>query len=186
MKYSTLLFVVFLNFAKSIGLQGLIIPQNGAILSTAGAGIAAQIDPSLNSAMHLIDHSYVQSSYNLWLGGITGNNTQLRWGKNLAMHINIQSWNMKGIELWGDIPNNSPLGTFGVHFVSAAYSLSHNFQTPYRFGIRIQSHYSHLFTESLSGISLDFGVSIPINSALKFGAVVRNLESWNLNNNLKS
>ena len=45
-----ILYILF-SFSWSIGFQGLIIPQNGQILSTAGTGIAGDIDPALNPAM---------------------------------------------------------------------------------------------------------------------------------------
>ena len=164
-----------LSFSWSIGFQGLVIPQSGQILSTAGTGIAGDIDPVLNPAMLKNSRPYLQFSLNRWLGDITGGYTLFRWGQDVQKQVSIQSWSANKLELWGDSPAERPLGSFGVHLASAAFSISHHFNTPYRFGLRVQSNYSHLFTESLFGITLDIGTTIPIGTSITFGGVIRNL-----------
>lgn len=164
-----------ISIASAIGMQGLIIPQSASVLATAGAGIAGNIDPSLNPAMGKMKNPSFQFSLNRWLGEIKGSRTVFQWGEKYPRHISIQSWKAVDLELWGANPENSPLGKFGIHWVSAAYSMSHHFNTPYRFGIRIQSHYSHLFTGSLSGFSLDFGSLIPLAENFNIGAVLQNV-----------
>ena len=160
MKQNLIILNFFLSTTWAIGLQGLVIPQNGQILSTAGAGIAADIDPALNPAMNISNHSYMQFSLNNWLGDVSGSRTLFRWGNEIPKQLSIQTWNAEELELWGDLPNDSPMGTFGVHYVSAAYSISYHFNTSYRFGFRLQTNYSHLFIESLSGITLDVGTIV--------------------------
>ena len=185
MKRNFILSILLISSNWAIGLQGLVIPQNGKILSTAGTGIAGDIHPALNPAMGISSHSYMQYSHNTWLGDIKGGHTLFRWGKEIPKQLSIQTWNAKDLELWGDSPDDSPMGTFGIHYVSAAYSMSHHFNTPYRFGFRLQTNYSHLFTESLSGITLDIGATVPLKSFLTFGAVVRNL-GYEYNNNIRA
>ena len=185
MKLNFILSILFVSSNWAIGLKGLVIPQNGKILSTAGAGIAGNIDAALNPAMNLSSQSYMQYSLNSWLGDVKGSHTLFKWGNNIPKQLSIQTWNAKDLELWGDSPDDSPMGTFGIHYVSAAYSMSHHFNTPYRFGFRLQTNYSHLFTESLSGITLDVGATVPLKSFLTFGAVVRNL-GYEYKNNLRA
>ena len=185
MKRNFILSILLISSNWAIGLQGLVIPQNGKILSIAGTGIAGDIHPALNPAMNISSHSYMQYSYNTWLGDIKGGHTLFRWGNEIPKQLSIQTWNAKDLELWGDSPDDSPMGTFGVHYVSVAYSMSHHFNTPYRFGFRLQTNYSHLFTESLSGITLDIGATVPLKSFLTFGAVVRNL-GYEYKNNLRA
>ena len=177
--------ILLLSTTWAIGLQGLIIPQNGQILSTAGTGIAADIDPALNPAMNTSNHTYMQFSLNRWLGDVSGSRTIFRWGSEITKQLSIQSWSAKELELWGDSPADRPLGTFGVHWAAAAFSISHHLNTPYRFGLRIQTNYSHLFTEYLTGITLDFGTIIPVGSSLQLGAVIRNM-GYEYTNNLRS
>jgi len=185
MKLNFILSILLISCNWAIGLQGLVIPQNGKILSTAGTGIAGDIHPALNPAMGISSHSYMQYSHNTWLGDIKGGHTLFRWGKEIPKQLSIQTWNAKDLELWGDSPDDSPMGTFGIHYVSAAYSMSHHFNTPYRFGFRLQTNYSHLFTESLSGITLDVGTAIPMGTSITLGAVIRNL-GYEFKNNLRA
>ena len=184
MKLTVYLFLI-VSFSWSIGFKGLIIPENGYILSTAGAGIAEGIAPGLNPAINISNHSYIQFSKNDWIGNIKGSHTAYQWGGEMPQTISIQTWNANDLELWGDNPDANPLGTFGVHYVSAAYSISHHLNSPYRFGIRIQTNYTHLFTESISGITLDVGALFPLNSFITTGVVVRNY-GYKYTNNLKA
>ncbi len=185
MKLNFILSILLISCNWAIGLQGLVIPQNGKILSTAGTGIAGDIHPALNPAMGISSHSYMQFSLNNWLGDVSGGHTLFHWGNEIPKQLSIQTWNAKDLELWGDSPDDSPMGTFGIHYVSAAYSMSHHFNTPYRFGFRLQTNYSHLFTESLSGITLDVGTAIPMGTSITLGAVIRNL-GYEFKNNLRA
>jgi len=178
----TVSFFLVVSFSWCIGLKGIIIPENAHELSTAGAGIAGGREPGLNPAMNVSKQSYLQFSLNQWLGDIKGSYIAYHWGRELSQVISLQSWNAKDLQLWGNKPDSSPLGTFGVHYVSAAYSISHHLNTPYHFGLRIQANYSHLYTESMNGISLDAGVLLPLNSFLTAGAVIRHLGYENTNN----
>ena len=162
MKESLIIFIILITNSWAIGLQSLVIPQSGQILATSGTGIAGDIDPALNPAMNVSNHPYLQFSINRWLGDMSGSHTLFRWGSEVPKQLSIQSWSAKNLELWGDYPDDRPLGTFGVHWAAAAFSISHHFNTPYRFGLRIQTNYSHLFTESLTGITLDAGTIVPL------------------------
>ena len=167
--------IFVISFSWGIGLTGLIIPENGHVLATAGTGIAGGISPGLNPAMNISEKPYIQFSLNRWLGDIKGSHTAYHWGRAVPQAISIQSWNAEDIQLWGDNPDSSPLGTFGVNYVSAAYSISHHLSTPYRFGVRIQANYTHLFTEAMSGLTLDAGMLFPLSSFITAGVVFRNI-----------
>ena len=177
--------IYLISFCWSIGLQGLILPENSHVLSTANSGIAEGESSSLNPALNDLKNSYIQFSMNHWLGDIKGSQTAFYWGKNKPQSICIQSWNAKDIQLWGNNPDATPLGTFGVHYASASYSISHNLSTPYRWGMRIQANYTHLFSESISGLAIDIGGLFPINSFMKAGLVLKNI-GYKFTNNLKS
>ena len=112
MRQNIIISILLVSTTWAIGLQGLIIPQNGQILSTASAGIAGDIDPALNPAMNTSSHSYLQFSLNRWLGDVSGSRTLFRWGSKIPKQLSIQSWSAKELELWGDSPDDRPLGTF--------------------------------------------------------------------------
>jgi len=182
---TSFLITLIISFSWGIGLEGLIIPENGYDLSTAGTGIAGGVSPSLNPALNISETSYFQFSYNQWLGDIKGSHTSYHWGRKIPQVISIQSWNAKDLELRNDIPIDVPEGTFSVNNISTAYTISHNFRSPFRFGMRIKANYSHLFIESISSISFDAGVIYRINSIITSGLVVRNL-GYKYTDNLKS
>ena len=166
--------LIIISFSWSIGLKGLIIPENGYVLSTDGTGIAEGSSPSLNPALKALPSSYIQFSLNRWLGDIKGSHIAYHFGKEFSQSITLQTWNANELQLWGDVPNSSSLGTFSAHYVSSAYSISHDLNTPFRFGLRIQTNYSHLFTESMSGITVSGGALFPINSFITIGLVIKN------------
>ena len=135
--------------------------------------------------MSRLKNSYIQFSLNNWLSNIQGSQVAIYWGDKTPQSIAIQSWNAKNIPLWGENPASESLGNFGVHYISASYSMSHNLKTPYRFGMSIQTHYSHLFSESMSAISLSIGALFPINSFIQAGLVLNNI-GYEFTNNIKT
>ena len=163
------------SFSWCIGLKGLIIPENGYVLSTNGTGIAEGNSPSLNPALRENSTSYIQFSFNHWIGDIQGSHIAYHFGEKFAQSITIQTWNATDLELRDDTPTQIPLGTFGVHYVSTAYSISHDLNTPFRFGMRLQSNYNNLFIESESNLMLSGGALFPINSFITIGTVIKNL-----------
>ena len=95
MKQKFILSILLISSNWAIGLQGLVIPQNGKILSTAGTGIAGDIHPALNPAMGISNHSYMQFSLNNWLGDVSGSNTLFHWGNGIPTQLSIQTCNAK-------------------------------------------------------------------------------------------
>ena len=164
-----------LSFTWAIGLQGLTIPRNGLTLGTAGTGIAGSLDPSLNPAMEVQDFSHIQFSMDRWLGEINGSQAAFSWGREIPKYLSIRTLNAEDLELWGNNPEDKPMGSFAVNFVSASFGASHDFNTPYRFGMRIESNYSHLFTESLYGFTLDMGMNTKLSDNIQLGAVIQHL-----------
>lgn len=173
--------LTILNFNWAIGLQGLIIPSNSKILATAGAGIASNLYPELNPGIKPTNNSFLQYSINQWLGEIKGNNILYRWGEKYNKQLSIQTWNVDKLELRGDSPSETPIETFGAHFVSASYSMSCNLNNKSYLGFLVKTNYSHLFTESLYGITFDFGLGLSLKDYLNLGIVIRNIGYENTN-----
>ena len=160
-----LLIYTVISFSWCIGWKALNIPaENSYDVSTSGTGIAEGVSPSLNPALKINYAPYIQFSFNNWIGEIKGSHLAYHYGKEFSQSITVQTWNSKDIQLWGENPNSNSLGTFSVHYISTAYSISHNLNTPFRFGLRIQGNYFHLFTESENNITLSGGALFPINS----------------------
>ena len=109
---SRLFFIFMVSFSWGIGLKGLLIPENGYVLSTVGTGIAEGISPGLNPAFNVTSSSYIQFSLNRWLGDIKGSHIAYHFGKKFSQSVTLQTWNAKELQLWGDTPNSNSLGTF--------------------------------------------------------------------------
>ena len=77
MKY--ILNILLISFSWCIGFQGMIIPENGYVLSTAGTGIAEGTSSNLNPAMYKLKNSYIQFSLNNWLNNIQGSQAMVYW-----------------------------------------------------------------------------------------------------------
>ena len=166
--------LIIVNLSWAVGFQSLLIPPNSEQLSTSSTGIAGSLDPFLNPAIDT-SQSYLQYSINTWLGDQKGNQGLIKWGGKIPQQFSIQTWNAEKIELRGDYPSDSPLETFSTHFISTSYSISHDFNTHFRFGISIKANYSRILTESMKGLAIDLGTSIPISNNYKLGVVIRNL-----------
>ena len=48
-----ILLILLISFSWTIGLQGIVIPANGYVLSKASSGIAEGSSPSLNPAINI-------------------------------------------------------------------------------------------------------------------------------------
>ena len=173
--------ILYISISWGIGVQALNIPRNAGSLGTSNTGIAGNIDPSINPAILSKKNNFLQISMDQWLGYVKGSQAVIQWNNKFTNHLSIRSWNANELELWGDKPENEPLGSFGAHWVSAAYTLSHDFNTAFQYGMQVEGHYSHLFTEYISGVTVNFGLmSQPIQS-LNLGVVIRNLGYENTN-----
>ena len=183
MKY--ILNILLISFSWCIGFQGMIIPENGYVLSTAGTGIAEGTSSNLNPAMYKLKNSYIQFSLNNWLNNIQGSQAMVYWGDDIPQSFSVQTWNANNIPLWGNNPASESLGDFSVHYISASYSISHDLKTPYRFGLSVQTHYSHLFSESISSMSLNIGALFSLTSFIEAGLVLNNI-GYESTNNIKA
>lgn len=173
MKYY-IIYLIYFSISFCIGVQGIQIPENSYILSTSGTGIASGNTPGLNPALSN-NNTFIQFSLNNWLSDIDGSHTSIKWGKNILQYLSIQTWGVDNIQLRGEQPTTEPLGNFSVNFLSIAYSISHNLNTPLNFGARLKANYSHLFIKSMKGLTIDLGARYKINNYLASGIVLKNL-----------
>ena len=108
-----LIILIFNQLAFSIGLEALNIPSSASSASISGAGIAETENIWINPASiyKIKDRAIRFSTYN-WLGNIPGNEISIFLLKNNPHYISLQSLKIDDLELYGDIPQDKPLGTF--------------------------------------------------------------------------
>tara|TARA_B100000029_G_scaffold205070_1_gene203034 strand:+ start:11890 stop:12747 length:858 start_codon:yes stop_codon:yes gene_type:complete len=179
--------ILYISISWSIGTQALNIPRNAGSLGISGAGIAGNIDPSINPAILSNNNNYLQISIDQWLGDVKGSDAAMQWNNNFINHLSLRTWGTNELELWGDKPDDEPLGTFGSNWVSTTYTLSYAGSKKIQYGMQIGLHYSQLFTENISGITTNYGLMFQPSESFNLGAVIRNLGFENkngLNSNL--
>ena len=111
--------IVLMNIVWPLGLKALFIPTDSQMYADNGCGIAdshSQINPA-----SLVGSEYNRLSFsqNYWLGGIRGNSVQHYWRNS---SVKITSYSVDDIELWDEIPNESPVGKISARWYDLSIS----------------------------------------------------------------
>lgn len=174
MKIKLILFCVFFNFLHPIGLRALVIPQTASLLSKSGAGISYSAE--VNPALFFNDNPYVSFSKNTWFGEITGQKISLL-SKN-KIYISFETLSITDIELRDEIASDSPIGLFGAYWYALELNQSKNLKFSIKndisIGYKVKINLSKLYTETMKGYTIDFGINEKINNNLSIGFVIKN------------
>ena len=170
-----LIILIFNQLVFSIGLEALNIPSSASSASISGVGIAETKDIWINPASiyKIKDRSIRFSTYN-WLGNIPGNEISIFWLKNNPHYISLQSSKIDDLELYGDIPQDKPLGTFSTSWVAASYATGFNIYG-FDIGSLIKINFSKLYSEMMYGYTADFGMFYQFSKTINFGFNIKNL-----------
>ena len=159
-----------MNFAWPLGLKALFIPIDSHMLANNSGGIAdsfSQVNPAsiVNSK-----NNRLSFSQNYWLSGITGNSAQHYW-KNSG--VKITTYSVDDIELWDEIPNESPVGKISARWYDL--SISHGMKIKdYSVGIEFRNIYSQLYTQTTQGFIGKIGVRMDLIDKLSLGVYISN------------
>ena len=174
MKIRLILFCLFFNFLFPIGLRALIIPQTASLLSQSGAGISYSAE--VNPALLFNQDPYVSFSKNIWFGGISGQKISLL--SNNKTYISFETLSVTDIELRDEIASDSPIGFFGAYWyaieLNRSIQLRSNIINQLSLGYKVKINLSKLYTETMKGYSIDFGINKEINNNLSLGLVIKN------------
>jgi len=120
--------------------------------------------------------SNVIFNHNQWLQGIKGEFAalSLRLGK-AAWAVHVRSFNIDDIPV-RVIPSENPLEKTSAHYLTAGVSYSRRLNSEINLGMTVKYVFEKIFTESASGVALDFGFIYhsPFPN-LKLGAVIQNI-----------
>jgi hypothetical protein len=179
--------IILSSLTWAIGLQGLTLPQSAQTLALSGSGIAGQINVEINPATILkMNDSNISFSSRTWFQDLRGSKFALTFGETSKKVWMIETMNDNNIELHDDLPSENSLGEFGVNWLSTSFTMGYQF-AEIDFGVTIRGNYSSLYTESMYGVSTDFGLATQLSEKLQFGAIIKNLGyeySENLSENL--
>lgn len=162
--------IVLMNFAWPLGLKALFIPTDSQMFADNGCGIAAshsQINPA-----SLVGSEYNRLSFsqNYWLSGIKGNSVQHYWRNS---SVKITSYSVDDIELWDEIPNESPIGNISARWYDL--SIAHGIKIQnYLLGIELRNIYSQLYTQTTQGLVGKIGLRLDLVEKFSLGAYVSN------------
>ncbi len=170
-----ILSTILIKYLFGIGVETLNIPPTAGAAGSSGAGIASPGDIWINpAAIHNIENTHVQFTYFRWLGGIPGNQIAINWKSQLLHHLAIESSTINDLDLYGEIPEAEPLGKFSTSWISAVYGVGLNFGGT-QSGILVRVNYSRLYTETMTGITVDYGSIYSLNKKIGFGLNIKNL-----------
>ena len=182
MIYKLLIIVLlFLNGVFAIGLKGLVIPQNALALSSSSTGIAGSIATEINPASIEGMNPYLGFSNNNWLGDLRGQKSSFLWNEINKSYLSFESLSVDDIELRNEIPNDSPLGFFGVYWYSLDFTRALNTKKIFKnahlikIGYKVKLNFSKLYTESMYGYTVDLGMIKNIKDNLSLGVAIRNI-----------
>ena len=161
--------LIFYSFIFSIGLKGLIIPQTASLLSKSGAGIA--LSAEVNPALFINLDPYVSFSKNTWLGDLMGQKASILFHKKT--YLSFETLSINDIELRNEIASDTPIGFFGVYWYAFDISRSIDMEN-FKLGYKVKFNLSKLYTESMHGVTLDFGLQKQINDNFYLGFVLKN------------
>ncbi|NOZ08694.1 MAG: hypothetical protein GXO91_07465 [FCB group bacterium] len=167
--------LLLLSAGFSLGTQAFNIPVNARSLALSGSGIGGTDDPYANPAgIHNLRPSELGFSHNSWIGDISGNQVSLAWGKKRPFLLTLQSWNLEDIQLWGEVPQAEPLGTFGSHWIAAGITTGFRVKD-YKAGLTLRSSLAKLYTASSSAVTLDGGLTRALNDHFSIGGTLKNI-----------
>tara|TARA_B100000700_G_C14833927_1_gene755898 strand:+ start:157 stop:1005 length:849 start_codon:yes stop_codon:yes gene_type:complete len=170
-----LIILIFNQLVFSIGLEALNIPSSASSASISGAGIADSEDIWINPASiyNVKDRSIRFSTYN-WLGSIPGNEMSIFWFKNKPHYISLQSSKIDDLELYGEIPQDKPLGTFSTSWIAASYASGFKI-SGFEIGSLMKINFSKLYNEMIYGYTTDIGMLYQFANSINFGFNIKNL-----------
>jgi hypothetical protein len=175
MKIKLLVLAVFTTLLFPLGLRTLVIPQTATLLAKSGSGIATsyEINPSLLSS----SDSFISFSRNSWLGGVSGQKVSVISKTN--KYISFETLSVTDIELRDDIASDTPLGFFGAYWYALDFSKSRKIDSGFlkdmNFGYKVKLNFSKLYTETMRGYTVDFGINKQMNNKLSLGLVAKNI-----------
>ena len=175
MKIKLLVLAVFTTLLFPLGLRTLVIPQTATLLAKSGSGIATsyEINPSLLSS----SDSFISFSRNSWLGGVSGQKVSVISKTN--KYISFETLSVTDIELRDDIASDTPLGFFGAYWYALDFSNSRKIDSGFlkdmNFGYKVKLNFSKLYTETMRGYTVDFGINKQMNNKLSLGLVAKNI-----------
>tara|TARA_B100000941_G_scaffold73459_1_gene49908 strand:- start:1025 stop:1843 length:819 start_codon:yes stop_codon:yes gene_type:complete len=167
--------IIILSSLFSIGFEAINIFNSPSDLALSGAGIASKELIYNSPAIPKVPSSILSFSTNRWVQNFTGNSFTFSSGQ---YRLRFNSIGVDDINVYDDIPSESPLDVISSHYLAFGLSKSYKLDN-YILGVGSNLQYTQLFTENKFAISFDLGLKKNISDKLRAGILIENL-SYNI------
>ena len=176
------LIIIILSSLFSIGFEAINIFNSPSDLALSGAGVASRELIYNSPAIPKVSSPNLSFSTNRWLQNFTGNSFTFSSGR---YRFRFNSIGVDDINIYDDIPSESPLDVISSHYLAFGLSKSYTLNN-YILGVGSNIQYTQLFTENKFAISFDLGLKKNISDKLRAGILIENLSSDNIDLPLNS
>ena len=167
-----LFFILTISVNWAIGIQALGLPITAQSLALSNTGMASPLNTSINSSYNRFDENKISFSSNYWFEGVSGKTILNQFGKH---EFSLNTFSIDDLELWGEKPDSTPLGKFGMQFSCLSYRYLFNQKSNQDIGIKLKGIYSKLYTDSMYGLLFDAGFSQKLNKYFNIGMTLKNI-----------
>ncbi len=174
--------IIILSSLFSIGFEAINIFNSPSDLALSGAGVASRELIYNSPAISKVPSSTLSFSTNRWVQNFTGNSFTFCSGQ---YRLRFNSIGVDDINVYDDIPSESPLDVISSHYLAFGLSKSYKLNN-YILGVGSNIQYTQLFTENKFAISFDLGLKKNISDKLRAGILIENLSSDNIDLPLNS
>ncbi len=162
-----------------IGPEAMTFPLDIRSMALSGTGAAGGCSTDVNPAMinDLPKISGIEFTRHTWYADISGMNIRYRHLRKIPIIVDLTNWNSGDIGQWGEVPQDDPIGTISLHWVSAGLTTGF-MKNGWNIGIGLKGHFGRMVIESVKGVTLDAGILRPITPNLRIGVAMKNLGSF--------
>ncbi len=170
---------LLLSLSFSVGPEAITFPADVRSLALSGAGVGgnSSIDVNPATVTGLSQVKGVEFSHNRWFSDISGVNIRYSEFWKLPIIFELSNWESGDIGQWGNVPQDDPIGTISLHWVSAGITTG-LVKNDWHFGLRLKGHFGRMVIESVKGVTADIGLQKKLMKNLTLGAVVKNLGTF--------
>lgn len=170
---------LFQSISFCVGPESLTFPTDVQSLALSGSGVGGSYSIDINPAT-ITGNDFMEKisfTHSRWFSDIFGVNIRYSEFWKLPIIVDLTNWESGDIGEWGDVPQDDPIGTISLHWVSAG--LTTGFQkNDWNFGLRLKGHFGRMVIESITGYTFDFGVQRSYSNVLSAGMAIKNLGSF--------
>ena len=164
----------------SVDILSVGLPSNAKALSSIGYGVGSNGSYSVNpAALSDNNETYFEFSNNRWLFDIEGSYLSYL-DKNIR--LTGYSWKVEDIEMYDNIPSESPLSTFGSKTLVLDLSQGFNINK-HQLGYSLKYTYMKLLEYEDKGFVVDLGYQYKFSEESSIGLVVKNFNTGFKNEN---